>query len=180
MAEAEGKVTIEMFNKLVGDPPEPLPVELREGSGTIDMLAQSVVPKLINRIKMLEWRCDRAERTLEIALEQMSVANQWQRQATDKINALIEQTKPKRRAPRKKEAKPTLVGVAKSEYADYDPDNDTWRPKEIAGHKITGALIDVLEHMGTSASEMYPEELLDFTDLLTDDIKAAIRNEFPN
>lgn len=177
---AEDKITIEVFNKLVGAPPEPLPVELKEGSGTIDMLAQSVVPKLINRIKQLEWRCDRAERTLELLFDQMSIANQWQRMATGKINALVDQMKFKRRSPRKKEDKPTLVAVARSEYADYDPDSDTWRPKEIAGHKITGALIDVLEHMGTSASEMYPEELLDFTDLLTDDIKSAIRNEFPN
>lgn len=177
---AEDKIDISVFDKLAGDPPEPLPVELREGTGTIDMLAQSVVPKLINRIRTLEWRCDRAERALEIVLEQLSVSNQWQRQATDKINVLIEQTKPKRKAPRKKEDRPVPVVVARSEYADYDPDSDTWKPKEIAGHKITGALIDVLEHMGTSAAEMYPEELLDFTDLLTDDIKAAIRSEFPN
>lgn len=181
----EEQITLDRWNDRLDPPPVPLPIPERvEGVGTIDRLAQSVIPKLLNKLNDAEWRV----RRLEYLVLQLILANdaqaaniremsKWMTEATAKLNAFTAQPAPsvKKRASRKK-----AEAVPMSEIADYDPDKDEWKPKMIDGKAITGALIDVVDHMGTSAGTVYSAELLAFIDNLTDKQRAAIAERFPN
>lgn len=151
-----------------------------EGMGTIDVLAQRVIPKLINMVKQQEWHIHRLEKACEILLQEAQAQRQayeylhdWSLKATAQINALAKPPAPATKTRRKKKEVPM------SEIADYDPDKDEWTPKEIDGKAVTAKLIDVVDHMGTSAGTMYGSDLLAFIDKLTDAQREAIKEKFP-
>lgn len=162
--------------------PEPMPVaESVEGAGTIDALAQRVIPKLINKVNEQSARIARLEQAVEALLQEAQAQRQayeymrqWTVDATDKINALV--AKP---APATKTRKARKKAVPMSDIADYDPDTDKWKPKHIAGHAVTGRLISHVDVLGTDAGETYEAELLAFIDRLTDEQRQAIAQRFP-
>ena len=160
--------------------PELIPVaDSVEGGGTIDQLAQRVIPKMINHIRQQDAQIARPERVCEALLQEAQAQRQayeyvhkWTVDATSKINALTAKPASKSRKPRKE-------SVPMSDIADYDPDTDKWTPKMVAGHAVTGRLISHVDELGTDAGKTYEAELLAFIDRLTDKQRAAIVQHFP-
>lgn len=160
---------------------ELLPVpETIEGAGTIDVLAQRVIPKLLNNVKLMGARIDRLECAADALLTEAQAQRQayeylykWSQEVTDKINTLAS-SKPatRKRVSRKKE-------VSMSEIADYDSDVDVWSAKHIDGISITGALLARVDALGTDAGQEYPDAVLAFVDKLTDAQREAISEKFP-
>lgn len=149
-----------------------------EGGGTIDVLAQKVIPKLINKVHMQGSYIERLERAVEALLQNAQEQKQayeylhkWSLKATDQINAL---SSPATKTRRKKKAE-----VPMSEIADYDPDVDVWMAKTIDGVAILGTVIDDVDQLGIDAGTKYPASVLAFVDKLTDAQRAAIKEKFP-
>lgn len=156
--------------------------------GTIDKLAQAVIPKLVDKLNAANWEieklraiCDYQHLCIndlykfinETALPHMQAVD-------DNVARLIEiaEKSKKKSVPRKK--KPAEPEIDISEIADYDPDTGEWGPMVVDGHKITGSLIDVIQHLSGAADQMYSDELISFINNLDDNVKAAIAKRFPN
>lgn len=173
--------------------PELTPEE-RAAMQPVDRLVQLIIPRLIDKMNLLEWKVGK----LEWELESVDVPGlrTFVRDAVDVISqAAPAEPKPKRTR-RKKEApatEPTVapVGgavpqgvisapVATSSYANYDPDLDEWVPKKVDGRDMTGSLVDVVLHMGPAAEQMYPEDVITFCRSLSPDAVAALKARFPH
>lgn len=151
----------------------------------IDKLVQVVVPRLIDKVNELTWENGKLKH--EMGELQASIKSRIDgldlslTRVMAKIENLgREEDKPAEKKTRTRKAvkeKPTYV--PESQYAVYDSDTDTWQPREIGGKKITGALIDTLKHLGSGASEVYDQELIDYINGLDDDIIKAIKEKFP-
>lgn len=156
-----------------------------EQLATIDKLAQSVIPKLVDKLNDANWKIERL--TALCQQQQAHIDSFYQhihdvslptlRQLEEQVKALA--GKPKRTRKKKEQPAPELE-IDISETADYDPDTDTWVPMTIDGQQITGALLDTVKHLGAAASQMYSEELLSFINNLDEPVKAAIAQRFPN
>ena len=155
------------------------------GMGTIDRLAASVIPKLINKLNQAEWRVTRLEKACEYLMRGVDAAirndaslQQWMEQAAAIINrheAALQTPVPA--APKKSRSRKKTPALA--DYADYDPDKDVYVPKQVAGIDIDGELLDQVEELGTDAGLHYPAEVLDYVDKLSDKMREAIRKQFP-
>lgn len=160
-----------------------IPQEAKAQLGTVDKLAQSVVPRLVDKLNSANWHIQRLESLCEwqtACIEDLyKTINETLlpalSQADEKLKAL--EAKPART--RKKRA-PKEPEVDVTEIADYDPNTDTWGPMVIDGHQITGALIDVIEHLSGAADQMYSDELIQFVHALEPHVKKAIAERFPN
>lgn len=109
------------------------------------------------------------------------VAAVSEQDAGEDKNAAEPEVKVKRRSRAKKAAQPVPdVYVSESEYAVYDPDKDEWQPREVDGHKITGALIDTVEHLSGAAGEMFSDTVINYVGTLPQHVRQAIRERFPN
>lgn len=160
-----------------------IPADSKQQMGTVDKLAQSIVPRLVDKLNEANWTIQRLE----------YLCSQQQSQITDLYQALnntvmpkLQQLednvmipKPNRKSRGRKKKEPESPALDLTEIADYDPDTDTWGPMEIGGYKITGALLETLRGLGPAARQMYSEELVSFCENLSDDVKAAIANKFP-
>lgn len=154
--------------------------------GTIDKLAQAVIPKLVDKLNIAEWKikrlmaiCESQQEMLHNASDILSGLPQAFSDVYARVAAL-EQGKKTTKTRKTKESKPAEPSVDITEIADYDPDTDSWGPIEIDGHKLTGALIDVIEHLSGAADSMYSDELIGFIQQLEPQVKAAIAKKFPN
>lgn len=162
-----------------------IPQDAQTQLGTIDKLAQTVIPRLVDKLNDANWKIERLTALCEwqhsAILDLYKAINETYIPA---INQLDEQvkvlvSKPKRTR-KKKEIAPAKPEVDMSEIADYDPDTDTWVPMTIDGHKITGALLDVVQHLNGAVDQMYSDELIDFCSNLEPHIRTAIAERFPN
>lgn len=149
-----------------------IPQDAKAQLGTIDKLAQVIIPKLVDRLNEANWKIKRLE---YLIIKHNSAIEMMQRHM-----ASVAPVKEKQKRTRKKksDAETTIVDV--SEIADYDPDTDTWGPITIDGKQITGALIDVVEHLSGAAGQMYSDELVQFIRNLEPQVKKAIAERFPN
>lgn len=153
-----------------------IPQDAKAQLGTVDKLAQSVIPRLVDKLNEANWRIQRLEHICKICVDVISAVKPME----GRLEALETQlAKKQTRSRKKKETAPKEPEVDITEIADYDPDTDTWGPITIDGQKITGALIDVVEHMGPGASQMYSDELIQFIANLEPQVKKAIAERFP-
>lgn len=159
-------------------PPQMPVAEVVEGGGTIDQLAQRVIPKLVNRVQLQGAYIERLERVVEALLQNAQEQKQayeylhkWSLKATDQINALG--------APATKTRRKKKTEVPMSEIADYDSDVDVWMAKSFDGVAILGTVIDDVDQLGIDAGTKYPASVLAFIDKLTDAQRAAIKEKFP-
>lgn len=161
-----------------------IPQEAKAQLGTVDKLAQSVVPRLVDKLNGANWRIQRLESLCEwqtACIEDLyKIINETalpaMTQTDERIRTLEAQLAKKPGKSRKKKEPELDI----TEIADYDPDTDTWGPMTIDGKKITGALIDVIQHLSGAADQMYSDELISFINNLDDNVKAAIAKRFPN
>lgn len=179
----------EAFALYEQDHPKPVSVtpQIPQGQqlGTIDKLAQSVVPKLVDKLNAANWEIEKLKAVCEYLhnenLQLYRLYNEtlspWLHQQDDRLKAL-EAAKPvKQTRTRKKKVVEPEVDI--TEIADYNPDTDTWEAMTIDGKQITGSLIDTVTHLGPAATQMYSEELVDFINKLDEPVKAAIAKRFP-
>lgn len=150
--------------------------------GTIDKLAQSIVPRIVDKLNGANWRLDRLENLSDWQVSCiMDIYRMFNETYIPVINQLEERIKAletkKPAKPRKKKEPKAELDI--SEIADYNPDTDTWEAMTIDGHQITGALIDTVEHLSGAATQMYSEDLINFINNLEPHVKKAIAERFP-
>lgn len=151
--------------------------------GTIDKLAQAVIPKLVDKLNEANWQitrlqdvCDYLHKAnLDLYRLYNETLSRWLEQQDGRLKALEE-----KKAPSRRKKKPTEPVVDITEVADYDPDTDTWVAMTVDGHKITGALIETVTHLNGAAGQMYSDELVNFINGLDDAVRAEIAKRFPN
>lgn len=163
-----------------------IPQDAKAQLGTVDKLAQSVVPRIVDKLNEANWKIRRLEAFVDALLVEF---NEMDSDTTARLNGLTQifteldgrveklkdgGAKKPARSRRKKEPELDMT-----EIADYDPDTDTWGPMEIDGHKITGALIETVEHLNGAANAMYSGELVQFIGNLEPHVKKAIAEKFP-
>lgn len=157
-----------------------IPHDTKAQLGTVDKLAQSVVPRIVDKLNDANWRIDRLEdlnawQTLAIK-DLYKIINETVLPVLQELRDKLETKKPVRS--RKKKEPVQEVDI--SEIADFDPDNETWVPMTIDGHQITGALIDVVTHLNGAASQMFSDELIQFVNDMEPQVRQAIAAKFPN
>lgn len=179
----------QMFRSFEDEHPFPVSVmpNIPQGQqlGTIDKLAQAVVPKLVDKLNVANWQIQRLEALCNwqsgALLDVYDIINNTYIPALTQLEERIKALEKGEKKPAKPRArKKSAVTVDMSEIADYDPDTDSWNAMVIDGHRITGALIDVIEHLNGAAGAMYSDELIDFIGKLEPQVKQAIAARFPN
>lgn len=164
-----------------------IPQDTKAQLGTVDKLAQSVVPRIVDKLNEANWKIQRLEALCDALLlefdEMDSETFARLNGLTDMFTALdgrVEALKDGKKSRSRKKKEPKEPDPDITEIADYDPDTDTWGPMVIDGHKVTGALIEVVEHLNGAANAMYSEELVQFIGNLEPEVKKAIAGKFPN
>lgn len=163
---------------------QPVSQEEIAGMEPIDKLVQVVVPRLIDKVNELAWENGKMRH------EMAELAEVIKSFSLDAVNARIEAVEilakgavrtesVKTTKTRKKQEKEKPTYVPEAQFAVYDPDTDTWRPREVCGKKITGALIDAIKGLSGTASSMYDPELIEYVRGLDEDIVKAIKDRFP-
>lgn len=161
-----------------------IPQDAKAQLGTVDKLAQSVIPRLVDKLNAANWHIQRLESLCEwhtASIEDLyKIINGTYipaiAQLEERVKALEAQlAKKQSKSRKKKEPEPDI-----SEIADYNPDTDTWEAMTVDGHRITGALIDVVEHLNGAANQMYSDDLIQFIANLEPHVKKAIAERFPN
>lgn len=150
-----------------------LTAEQRAAMTPIDLLAQYIVPKLWDRLNMMEWKTQNSFQEIRKELDQLRAQ-------------LPPERKPAKRRSNKKEeapAEPPTLGVETAlkepvvmgRVADYDPDTDKWVPKVIESVAVTGEVVKgVLDDGG-----VFPSEVIAFVYELSDDDRAVLCELFP-
>lgn len=163
-----------------------IPLDAKTQLGTVDKLAQSVIPRMVDKLNAGNWRLDRIESLSDwqtACIEDLyKIINGTYipviSQLEERVKTLEAQlAKKPAKARKKKEPKEPEPDI--SEIADYNPDTDTWEAMTIDGHQITGSLIDVITHLGPAADQMYSDELIQFINNLELHVKKAIAERFP-
>lgn len=153
-----------------------------EQLGTIDKLAQAIIPRLVDKLNAANWEIEKLKSVCEYLhdenLDLYRIVNDTILPALDKLDSLEKSLAKKPSTKRKPKADKPKVDI--SEIADYDPDTDTWKPMVVDGHCITGAFLGAVKGLGPAAGQMYSEEILSFIGSLGDDVKAAIAERFPS
>lgn len=150
----------------------------------IDKLVQVVVPRLIDKVNELAWENGK------IKHEMNELAEVVKSFSLDAVNARIEAVEilakgaatpepVKTTRTRKKQEREKPTYVPEAQFAVYDPDTDTWKPREVCGKKITGSLIDTIKGLSGAATGVYDPELIEYVRSLDEDIVKAIKDKFP-
>lgn len=160
-----------------------IPQDTATQMGPVDKMAQLVIPKLVDKLNLAEWKIARLE---AVVSWQSQTIDDLYRMYNDALKFLNEQpsasstekTKPKSRA--KKSAK-KQTSNALSYIADYDPDTDIWSPKAFGAFKLTGVIAEQILHMGSDAAlDVYPAELVAYVFTLPSDAVETLKKQFPN
>lgn len=161
-----------------------IPADAKQQLGTVDKLAQSVIPRLVDKLNVANYQIQRLEALCDwqqAAINDLfKILNETWIPAIHQLEAKVDALSQKKQARTRKKKEPAAPEIDVAEIADYDPDTDTWEPMTIDGHKITGSLIDVVEHLNGAVSQMYSDELIQFIANLEPHVKAAIAERFPN
>lgn len=166
-----------------------IPQDAKSQLGTVDKLAQSVIPRLVDKLNAGNWRLDRIENLADwqtaCIMDIYNLFNETYIPILDRFEERVKTleaqlVKKQSKSRKKKDAQPKEPELDISEIADYNPDTDTWEAMTIDGHRITGALIDVVEHLNGAADQMYSDELIQFIANLEPQVKKAIAKRFPN
>lgn len=152
--------------------PQPAPVSPNIPHDTaaqlspIDKMAQLVIPKLVDKLNMAEWKIARLEAAVQSLLDrEPSIVDV--RKAVDK------------KAAKKKPARKQQTAL--SSIADYNPDTDAWGPKTFGGFKLTGAVAENIIRQGSDdAMDVYPAELVSYVFALPQDALDMLKEQFPN
>lgn len=163
--------------------------EVKAAMSTLDVLAQVVMPRLIDRLNQLEWNLGRVEYNSKqfakliltvdggaIGLDSLTEMSR----GVDEVRGLLEELKqqlPKKRASRRKKAT-EIAPVPEPdmfEWADYDPDKDIWKAKKIGNVLITATVVEDVE-AGDCAH--YASEAVAFVQSMSEGARRKIKERF--
>lgn len=163
--------------------------EAKAAMSTLDVMAQVVMPRLIDRLNMLEWNLGRVEYNfkqfakLMLTVDGGAVGLDSLTEMSKEVDALrdlvenIQERLPKKRASRGKkvtEAAP-VAEPDMSEWADYDPDKDIWKAKKIGNVLITATVVEDVE-AGDCAH--YAPEAVAFVQSMSEGARRKIKERF--
>lgn len=163
--------------------------EARAAMSTLDVLAQVVLPRLVDRLNMLEWSLGKVEYNfsqfakLMLTLDGGAIGCESLvdvSRGVDEVRGMVEELQkqlPKKRASRGKKATETtpVPEPDMSEWADYDPDKDVWKAKKIGNVLITATVVEDVE-AGDCAH--YAPEAVAFVQSLSEGARHKIKEMF--
>ncbi|MBD5585499.1 MAG: hypothetical protein HDQ88_10485 [Clostridia bacterium] len=174
--------------------PKPIaPATKPATTNNLDTVVQWTIPKLIDKVRMAEWKADKAEWECEQAKAALA-------ELAKRVDALA-MSAPKKRSSKKKPVEepdpvapegepaepetvaaypPVSTPVAMSSFCIYDDSADTWKPYAWQGVEATGPVVTEIRSIDLdTARAKYPAELVDFAHMLSDDAYKLLVATFP-
>lgn len=172
-------------------------------TNNLDTVVQWTIPKLIDKVRMAEWKADKAEWELEQVKDRTKHALVELAKRVDALSLALEKVaSAKKRGPKKKvkgeepdpvtpegePVEPEMVTayppvstpVAMSSFCTYDDEKDAWLPFSWQGIEATGPVVTEIRNMDLDAAgKKYPPELVSFAHLLSDDAYKLLCATFP-
>lgn len=141
-----------------------IPQDTATQLGPVDKMAQLVIPKLVDKLNMAEWRIARLEAVIQ-TLAEPSITD---------VRKTVDKKTTKKKTSKKQ-------NVSMSAIADYNADTDTWTPKTFGTFKLTSTVAENILRQGSDdAMDVYPAELVSYVFTLPDEALDLLKTQFPN